>query len=78
MVDIGQTMRFVPHFLTNQKEDEAQKRKSMITGKVIAVNSQHKHFTVEFNCGGTMQKETFQSFDIGKDIHFAGGARHGR
>ena len=78
MIDIGQKMRFIPHYNINEHDDEEAKRKKTVTGKVIYVNRQHKQFTVKFNCGGTMQKETFKFTDIGEEIFIVGGNYNGR
>ncbi len=78
MINIGQRMRFIPHFSINEKDGEAERREKMIVGKVIFVNRQHKQFTVKFRCGGTDQKETFKFTDIGKDIFIVGGKYNGR
>lgn len=78
MIDIGQKMRFIPYFNINEHDDEEAKREKTVTGKVIYVNRQHKQFTVKYNCGGTMMKETFKFTDIGKDIHVVRGGGYGR
>lgn len=78
MIDIGQKMRFIPHFNINVHDDEEAKRENTVTGKVIYVNRKHKQFTVKYNCGGTMQKETFKFTDIGKYIHVVRGGGYGR
>ena len=78
MIDIGQKMRFIPHFIISEKDDKAQRREKEVVGKVIFVNRQHKQFTVKYNCGGTMQKETFKFSDIGKDIFVVRGGGYGK
>lgn len=75
MIDIGQKMRFIPHFNINEHDDEEAKREKTVTGKVIYVNRQHKQFTVKYNCGGTEQKETFKLSEIGKNVFIVRGRR---
>ena len=78
MIDIGQKMRFIPHWNINEHDDEATKREKTVVGTVVYVNRPHRNFAVEYNCGGTMQKETFNFSEIGKNIFKAGGKRNGR
>lgn len=79
MIDIGQKMRFIPHWNISENDDEATKRKKMVTGKVIYVNRQHKQFTVKYShCGVADMKETFKFSQIGTDIHILRGGGYGR
>lgn len=78
MIDIGQKMRFIPHWNEGANDTESAKRAKMITGKVIFVNRQHKQFTVKYSvCGGPQMKETFKFSQIGTDIFVVGGVRNG-
>lgn len=69
MIKVGQNVKF------NQFKHGAQTGTadipSMVTGKVIYVNKQHRYFTVEYECGGTW-KMSFK-FDelvgVGEDGH---------
>lgn len=77
MIDIGQKVRFIPHWNESIHDDEATKREKTVTGKVIYVSRQHKQFTVKYPCGGTMQKETFKLSQIGEDVHVVRGGKYG-
>lgn len=78
MIDIGQKMRFIPHWNRNEHDDEATKREKTVTGKVIYVDRDHKKFTVKYNSrGGTPMKETFKFSQIGEDIHIVRGGGYG-
>lgn len=78
MVNIGQTMSFIPHWRISAIDDEAAARRKTITGKVIYVDRAHKKFAVKYSCGGTTMRETFKFADIGSAIHKIGGEKNGR
>ena len=73
MVNIGDTMRFVPGWRYSQSDIPKEKREKQVSGKVVYVNRPHKQFCVKYRCGGTYMKETFKFSQIGTDIYFAGG-----
>lgn len=77
MIELGQKVRFVPHWNKSTVDDRATIRAKTITGKVIYVNHQNSNFTVEYSCGGPAQRETFKFFDIGKEMHIVRGGENG-
>ena len=79
MIEVGQTVRYVPCFIKGEADSEDVKRAKRVTGKVIYVNYQHEYFTVECQCGGTMQRESFKfsQLEEGKDVQIARGKRYG-
>lgn len=79
MIDIGQTMRFVPHWNKGEADSKEEIRSKLIDGKVIYVDRAHRKFTVKYSiCGGPHMKETFKFSQIGSDIHIVGGGGYGR
>lgn len=78
MIEVGQKMRFIPHWNKSEHDDEDAKRDKTIVGTVVYVNRDHKQFAVEYSsCGGNKQKETFKFSQIGKDIFVVRGGRYG-
>lgn len=77
MIDIGQKMRFIPHWDKGGNDTPEEKREKTVTGKVIYVDRAHRKFTVKYPCGGTELKETLKLTDIGKEIFVVRGGKHG-
>lgn len=77
MVYLSQTVQFVPCWIKGENDGEVEKRANRVTGKVIFANYQNECFTVEYSCGGTMQRESFKFSQIGKEIHIVRGGKHG-
>ena len=77
MIDIGQKVRFVPCWDKKAYDIAEEFRTKSVTGKVIYIDRAHRKFTVKYDCGGTVQKETFKFADIDKDIFILRGGRYG-
>lgn len=77
MINIGQKVRFIPHWDKNIHDPEEVIRMKTVTGKVIYVDRAHRTFTVKYSCGGTVQKETFKLSDIDNEVFVVGGVRNG-
>lgn len=75
MINIGDTVQFIPGWNCSITDNPAEKRAKMISGKVTYVNRHHKQFCVKYKCGGGPQKETFKFSQIGSDVHVVGGRR---
>jgi hypothetical protein len=72
MLGEGMKVRFVPSFKDNMKYTPQERRENSITGVISYINWENKNFCVEFNCGGTTQKETFKFVDIGQAVSVIG------
>ena len=79
MIDLGQTVRFVPYWNISGIDTKEERTKKEVKGKVIFVNRNHKQFTVKYSSrGGAEMKETFKFSQIGKDVYVVRGGRYGR
>lgn len=47
-------------------------RGNPVTGTVVMVNEPHQWFSVEYDCGGTKQRTSFNFCQIGKDVRPCG------
>lgn len=70
-------MRFIPNWNIRRYDDKATKQSKTVEGTVSRVDHRHKNFTVDFPCGGTMQKETFKFYEVGKTVFEIGVVEHG-
>lgn len=71
MVKVGQQVRFDPfEAITGFASEDV--RGNLVTGTVVAVNYEHKWFSVEYVCGGVKQRTSFKFCQIGKDVVFCG------
>ena len=78
MIEVGQTMRFVPHWRESEKDDPTTRKQKRVFGTVIYVNVEHSNFAVKYSsCGGSALIETFKFSQIGKDIFYVRGGRNG-
>ena len=78
MIDIGQKIRFIPHWDKSDHDSEATKREKTVTGNAIYVNRHHMIFTVKYSGrGGEIMKETFKFSDIGNEVFVVRGGRYG-
>ena len=78
MIKIGQTVSFIPGWNTSIVDSEEERREKAVTGKVMYVNKQHQCFGVAYDCGGTVQKESFKFTQIGEAVQIVRGGKHGR
>ena len=72
MIGEGMKVRFVPGFNDSKVFSIEERRAARITGTVIHINWEHEWFTVEFDCGGTKQREAFKFCDIGSVVKVCG------
>lgn len=78
MIEVGQTMRFIPHWNKSEHDDAKAKKEKSVIGTVFYVNAAHRNFAVRYSsCGGMMLTETFKFSEIGKDIFYVRGGRNG-
>jgi hypothetical protein len=72
MIGEGMKVRFIPMFAQSKIDDEAEKRRKTVTGTITYINWEHRMFWVEFDCGGSKQKESFHLWDIGNGVKLLG------
>lgn len=71
MIGVGMKATFIPAF--EPKVDWALTRSTdEVTGTITYINWENKFFMVEFDCGGTKQRESFKFIQIGKDVRVHG------
>lgn len=71
MIGGGMKVRFTPFYAINSISPEETARQR-ITGTVTLVNWKHRMFTVEYECGDSIQRESFKFSQIGKDVTVCG------
>jgi hypothetical protein len=71
---IGQGMRvlFKPSFTITKFDSPEDAAVNRIVGTVTLVNWKHRMFTVEYECGDSIQRESFKFSQIGKDVTVCG------
>lgn len=72
MIGEGMKVRFVPSFARGMNDSPEELAAKTITGTICYINWEHQNFTVEFDCGGTKQKESFRFWEIGKAVKVIG------
>lgn len=72
MIGVGMKVRFVPHYDISGIESKEDNWDRAITGKVVCINWEHKHFTAEYDAGGTKQREAFKFWQIGSEVKICG------
>lgn len=72
MIGEGMKVRFVPSFNDSVTYTPEERRAATITGTVVYINWVHKCLWVEFDCGGTKQREAFSFMDIGTAVTVCG------
>lgn len=72
MIGEGMKVQFVPAFLESKVLTPEERRDFTHTGTVTYINWEHRMFWVEFEAGGTKQREAFQFYDIGKQVKVIG------
>ena len=72
MIGEGLKVRFIPTFARNMHDTIEELAEKTITGTICYINWEHQNFTVEFDCGGTKQKESFRFWEIGKAVKVIG------
>ena len=73
MINVGRKVLFVPGINDSKVLSPEERKPLMITGSVVYINWEHKWFEVEFDCGGTKQRESFKFCDIGSVVKICGG-----
>lgn len=73
MIKVGKKVRFVPSINDSVVLNPEERKLLMIPGYVRYVNWEHEWFEVEFDCGGTKQRESFKFCDIGSAVKVCGG-----
>lgn len=69
-IKVGQSARFVPSFMGDNKYDPTGKRTpkpSPVVGRVFKVN-RNGVIHVEFPVGGVTMRESFTAFDFGRKV----------
>lgn len=77
MIGEGMKVRFVPAASVGDHMGWQRKREAVV-GTIVHINWQHKHFTAEYDCGGSKQKENFKFCDIGEAVIICGQKTHER
>ena len=72
MISEGMKVRFVPSFNNSVVFTPEERNAASITGTIIYINWGHECFWVEFDCGGTKQREAFRFVDIGTAVTVCG------
>ena len=72
MIGLGMKVRFVPMFSRSTIDTPAELRAKSVTGKIVSINWEHKHFNVEYPCGYGTQQECFKFFEIGERVSVIG------
>lgn len=72
MIGEGMKVRFVPYYAYSQIASTEENWRNAVTGTICYINWEHKYFTVEYDCGGTIQKESFKFWEIGKAVKLCG------
>ena len=72
MIGEGMKVLFIPGFNCSKMISPAERKAASITGIITYINWEHKCFWVEFDCGGTKQRETFKFVDVGTAVTVCG------
>ena len=72
MIGIGMKTRFVPYCNIRDHDTDLDWRAKSITGTIVSINWEHKHFNVEYQCGSSKQQECFKFFEIGERVSVIG------
>jgi hypothetical protein len=72
MIGIDMKAWFVPSFRDSDKLTPAERKAATIMGTIVYINYAHKYFTVEFEEGGKVFKESFNFSDCGKTVRVRG------
>ena len=68
----GMKVSFVPGFAPFVSWALEKCTGEYITGTISYINWEHRNFTVEFDCGGTKQREAFKFSQIGGEVRLNG------
>ena len=71
MIEVGQKMRFVPHYDVSEKDGKRAIKAKSVTGVVTMVNAKHRVFWCEYDHYGSKQLEAFKFQDIGDRVRRA-------
>lgn len=68
----GMKARFCPACHSFGSGTLTDRKTITVTGVIRYVNWSHRVFTVEYECGDTIQTEAFHFYDIGKTVTIYG------
>lgn len=72
MIGVGMKVSFVPGFTPFVSWGLEKCKDDYIEGTIAYINWEHQNFTVEFDCGGTKQREAFKFSQIGAEVKVHG------
>lgn len=72
MIGEGARVSFVPMYVPSKIFTPEERRSATVIGTVVYINWEHKYFTVEYDCGGSKQRESFRFVDIGSVVNLRG------
>lgn len=72
MIGIDMKAWFVPSFMESDVLTPEERKERTVRGDIIYVNYAHKIFTVAFEAGDKVLKETFNFVDCGKSVRVRG------
>ena len=68
MIEVGQRVRFIPHWDVSKFDNGKAKKLKTVTAVVTMVNEKHRVFYCQYNIGGVNQVEAFKFCDIGDTV----------
>lgn len=68
----GTKVSFVPGFVPFADWSLKRCNDEYLSGTITYINWEHENFTVEFDCGGTKQREAFKFSQIGVEVKLNG------
>ena len=71
MVKVGTKVKFDP-FEPMTGFGISMNQGEMVYGTVVQIYYQHNWFSVEYDCGGVMERTSFKPDDIGKRVYIVG------
>ena len=71
-IKVGTKVSIIPGFSPFADWSLARCDNEYIDGVIVFINWHHKMFTVEFDCGGTKQRESFKFSQLGEEVKICG------
>ena len=68
MIEVGQQVKFIPHWDVSMHDTAKTRKAKTVTGVVTMVNDKHRVFCCEYGHGSTKQVEMFNFHDIGDTV----------